>query len=138
MPHQHPILVAEDDENDVFFLQRALKEAGVQNALFVARDGQEAVNYLSGEPPYSNRADYPLPSLLLLDLKMPRMGGFDVLAWLHSQKEFADLTVLVFSSSSEESDVRKAKDLGADDFLVKPHDSHKLVNLLLEIQKRWL
>src|SRR5258707_6450593 len=104
MVSPHTILLAEDDENDVFFLKRALKEAGLETQIFVARDGQEAVNYLSGQPPFANRADFPVPTLLLLDLKMPRMSGFDVLQWLHAQKDFERLLVVVFSSSSEESD----------------------------------
>ncbi len=138
MAKSHPILLAEDDENDVFFLKRALRQAGLQNPLFVARDGQEAVNYLSGEPPYADRSDYPMPALLLLDLKMPKMSGFDVLNWLQAQKNFKDLAVVVFSSSSEESDVRKALTLGADDFLVKPYDFQKLVNVVRDIYARWL
>ena|SRR6266404_12327 len=138
MVNPHTILLAEDDDNDAFFLKRALKQAGLQHQLFVARDGQETVNYLSGQPPFADRAEYPSPALLLLDLKMPRMSGFDVLTWLRTQKNFDGLAVVVLSSSSQESDVQKAIALGADDFLVKPYDFHKLVGLVQAVHARWL
>ena len=133
-----PILIADDDENDVFFVRRAIERVGLRNPFFVAHDGQEAIDYLQGTPPYEDRAQYPLPGLLLLDLKMPRVNGFDVLAWLSRQPALKDLCVVVLSSSSHEEDVRKAKELGAHDFRTKPTDFQQLVELIRDLQARWL
>ncbi len=138
MGKEAPILVADDDENDVFFLRRALERAGVGSRLFVAHDGQEAIEYLEGANPYSNRAQYPFPALLLLDLKMPRMDGFDVLAWMHQRPECGELAVVVLSSSFQEDDIRKARQLGADDYQIKPSDFQKLVELIRNLHTRWL
>lgn len=132
------ILIADDDENDVFFVRRAFERVGLVNPLFVTHDGQEAIDYLQGLPPYQDRAQYPLPGLLLLDLKMPRVNGFDVLSWVTRRPELKELCVVVLSSSSHEEDIRKAKELGAHDFRTKPSDFHELVELVREVQSRWL
>ena len=132
------ILIADDDENDVFFVRRAIERVGLRNPFFVAHDGQEAIDYLQGTPPYDDRAQYPLPGLLLLDLKMPRVNGFDVLAWLARRPDFKDLYVVVLSSSSHEEDIRKAKEFGADDFRTKPTDFQQLVEMVRSLQARWL
>src|SRR5512135_278585 len=100
------ILLAEDDENDVFLVRRAMAQAGVGSELIVARDGQEAVDYLSRDAPGGGQ---PLPGLLLLDLKMPRLNGFEVLSWLSTRPDLSELPVVVLSSSSHESDVREAR-----------------------------
>jgi CheY-like chemotaxis protein len=138
MAKQAPILVADDDENDIFFLCRALERAGLRNPLIITHDGQEVIDYLGGAAPYADRARHPLPGLLLLDLKMPRMNGFEVLAWMEAHPEFNELPVVVFSSSSQEEDIRKARQLGADEYQIKPSDFYKLVQLVQEISARWL
>src|SRR5258706_12776145 len=122
MKRNAPILLAEDDENDVFFLRRALARSGLGNPLIAVRDGQEAVDYLAGIGPYADRASHPLPGLIFLDLKMPRMNGFEVLLWLSSRPEFGELPVVVLTSSAQDSDIRKARELGADDYQVKPQE----------------
>ena len=132
------ILIADDDENDVFFVRRAIERVGLSNPFFVAHDGQEAIDYLQGNPPYDDRTQYPLPGLLLLDLKMPRVNGFDVLAWIARRPDLKDLYVVVLSSSCHEEDVRKAKELGADDFRTKPTDFQQLVEMIRDLQARWL
>jgi CheY-like chemotaxis protein len=132
------ILVADDDENDLFFLRRAIERAGLSNPLFVSHDGQEAIDYLEGNPPYDNRAQYPLPRLLLLDLKMPRVNGFDVLCWLAQRPDLKEICVVVLSSSAHEEDVQKAKELGAHDFRTKPSEFQSLVELIRDVQRRWL
>ncbi len=133
-----PVLVAEDEETDVFLLQRAFKMSGISHKLVVVRDGQEAVDYLSGKGAYSERVRYPLPSLILLDLKMPRMTGFDVLAWLATQPLLKKIPALVLSSSADESDMEKARQMGARDYFAKPHHFQDLVKLVQELHSRWL
>jgi CheY-like chemotaxis protein len=132
------ILVAEDDENDVFFLRRALKRLGLPNELIVVEDGQQLVDYLSANGIYADRNAYPLPGLLLLDLKMPRKGGFEVLAWLNSRADLAELPVVILSSSAQESDIKKARELGADGYQVKPQNSEDLVEIVRQLHARWL
>ena len=137
-PKTAAILVADDDENDLFFLRRAIQRAGLANPLFVAHDGQEAIDYLAGVPPYENRMRFPLPGLLLLDLKMPRVNGFDVLAWWSQHPDLKKIRVVVLSSSSHEEDVRKARDLGAHDFKTKPSEFEHLVQLIRDVYRCWL
>jgi CheY-like chemotaxis protein len=138
MNNHAPILLAEDDENDVFLLQLAFQKAAVSHPLIVARDGQEAVDYLKGESPYGDRARYPAPALLLLDLKMPRMDGFEVLAWLDQQPELKGVPVVVLTSSAFEFDVQKARQLGAADYRVKPPQFENLLQIVHELKGRWL
>src|SRR5690349_2312827 len=102
------ILLAEDDQNDVLLLQRAFERAKIQNPLFVARDGEEAMNFLSGCGHFSNRTEYPLPSLALFDLKMPKVSGFELLKWLRAQPALSCLPVVVFSSSNDPHDIEEA------------------------------
>lgn len=119
-------------------LRMAYERAGVTNPLVVVRDGQEAVDYLSGAGDYSDRQRFPLPGLLLLDLKMPRMSGFDVLGWLAGRPEFKDLPAIVLSSSPDQSDIRRAKEAGALEYIVKPHSLRELVAILQTLHSRWL
>lgn len=114
LPH---LLLAEDDETDVLLFRRALKEAEVQNPLHVARDGREAVEFLSRpRPPEDDR----LPALIVLDLQMPRLNGFEVLGWLRAQPVFGAIPAFVFSSSANHDDVERAHAAGANAFIVKP------------------
>ena len=138
MPNRLRILVAEDEETDVFFLRHALSRAGLPHELVVAQDGQEAIDYLSGQAPYTDRARHPLPALLLLDLKMPRMTGFDVLAWLRRRPEFKQLPAVVLTSSPDEADRRRAEQLGAAQYLVKPQNVQDLLKLVQDLQAKWL
>ena len=133
-----PILLAEDDENDIFLMGRAFDQAQIPNPLFVVHNGQEAVDYLSGAGEFARRDKYPMPGLLLLDLKLPWMDGFDVLKWLRSQKQFEKLPVVVLTSSKLQSDIDKSRQLGAYDYRVKPHGFENLVRLLDDVRKCWL
>jgi CheY-like chemotaxis protein len=132
------ILLAEDDENDIFLMGRAFDRAGIPNRLFVVRNGQEAIDYLSGNGDYGQRNQFPLPGLMLLDLKMPWMDGFDVLNWLRTQPQFDTLPVVVLTSSKLQSDVDKSRQLGVYDYRVKPHGFEDLVRLLDDVRKCWL
>ena len=119
-------------------LRMAFERAGVTNPLVVVRDGQEAVDYLSGAGDYSDRQRFPLPGLILLDLKMPRMDGLDVLAWLAGRPELKGLPAIVLSSSPDQSDIRRAKEAGALEYFVKPHSLRELVAILQTLHSRWL
>jgi CheY-like chemotaxis protein len=132
------ILLADDDPNDIFFVRRAFQKAQVKCQIFDVQNGQEAVRYLEGMAPYNNRADFPLPRLLLLDLKMPLMNGFDVLEWLQSRPDLADLPALVLSSSAHDADLARAGTLGARGYHVKPSDLTHLIALAQELASKWL
>jgi len=127
------VLAAEDEESDALLLQLAFDRAGLPNSLVIVRDGQEAIEYLSRCLPHADGYSDPLPSLLLLDLKMPRMTGFEVLAWLMDKPQFKDLPAVVLSSSSHESDIRRARELGAWDYHIKPHGLHQFVQLIQQL-----
>lgn len=127
------VLAAEDEESDAVLLQLAFSRAGLSNLLVIVRDGQEAIDYLGRYLPFAGGDSDPLPSLLLLDLKMPRRTGFDVLTWLKDKPQFKDLPVVVLSSSSHESDIRRARELGAWDYHIKPHGLHQFVQLIKQL-----
>src|SRR5438270_7458616 len=114
LPENAVILLAEDLADHVLLVRRALDQAGVKNPLFVVRDGEEALEYLYGEGKYANRHEYPLPDLLLLDLKMPKMDGFEVLRVVRGDRRFATLRIIVLTSSEDIYDVNKAYELGAN------------------------
>jgi CheY-like chemotaxis protein len=132
------VLAAEDEETDAFILRLAFEKAGVTNPLVILRDGQQIVDYLSGVPPYDDRTAHPLPAVLTLDLKMPRMNGFDVLTWLRARPEFKALPAVVISSSSDAADMRRARELGAWDYFVKPHRLEDFAEIIQSLESRWL
>ena len=133
-----PVLAAEDEETDRFILNLAFEKAKFLHPLVTVRDGRECVDYLSGIGRFTDRALHPLPALLLLDLKMPRMHGFEVLEWLATRAEFKYLPIVVLSSSSDDSDIQKARQLGARDYFVKPHSLDEFVHILQRVHERWL
>jgi CheY-like chemotaxis protein len=132
------ILLVEDSPDDVFFMQRALKHAGVTQALQVAEHGQAAIDYLSGEGHFADRAEFPLPALVLLDLRMPLVPGFDVLRWIRAQTQFDCMPVIVLSSSKEERDIQRAYSLRANAFLVKSPDPKHLAEMVKALAGFWL
>ena len=132
------VLIAEDDPGDAFLLQRAFAAAQVPATLYFVGDGQEAIDYLGGTGAYSDRKTYPLPDLMLLDLKMPKLNGFDVLTWIRQQPGLKRLPVTVLTSSDQPQDINRAYDLGANSYLLKPHGSQELSDLVGRVQKYWL
>lgn len=114
------ILVAEDTETDFYLLERSFQDLDSAVQLTRARDGVEAIEYLSGQNQFSNRAEFPFPHLLLLDVQMPRKDGFAVLQWIRRQEGLRGLPVVMLSSSGHTQDVRRAYDLGATSYIVKP------------------
>ena len=132
------ILLVEDDEADIFLLRRAFRNARIANPLIEVRDGQAAIQYLSGEGDYADRARYPIPFLILLDLRLPKLSGFEVIAWMREQPQLAHLIVVVLTASDHVPDVTKARDLGANSYLVKPGTFQELVEMVKRIKGRWL
>jgi DNA-binding response OmpR family regulator len=138
MSHIFPILLIEDDINDVWLTQHAWKKAEVPCPLVVVRDGLEGIEYLGGEGRFAERSEFPLPSLILLDLNLPRKRGFDVLIWLRERSAFNAVIVIVLTSSSAEKDVAEAYRLGANSYLVKPNDPSRLVALCKALKSYWI
>ncbi len=132
------ILVVEDDENDVVFLKIAVEKAGITSALQVAEDGAEAISYLSGKGEFADRSRYPLPSLILLDLKLPRVMGMDVLKWIREQPQFDMIVVIILTSSQQRSDVQSAYSLHANSYLVKPTSPMDLIEMMESLKNYWL
>jgi CheY-like chemotaxis protein len=114
------ILLVEDNEDDIFIMERAMQKTRRSPSLQVAVNGREALNYLQGVNQYADRVAHPIPSLIFLDLKLPFVHGFEVLQWINQQSSLAHVPVVILSSSPEERDREKARALGAKDFLVKP------------------
>src|SRR6266545_3840742 len=132
------ILLVEDDEADILLLRRAFRNAHIANPLIEVRDGQAAIQYLTGEGDYADRNRYPIPFLILLDLRLPKLSGFEVIAWLRDQPELANLIVVVLTASDHVPDVKKARDLGANSYLVKPGNFEEMVEMVKRIKGRWL
>jgi CheY-like chemotaxis protein len=133
MPHYAPILVVEDNENDVELIRRTLSQSDISNPIHFVKSGEEAINYLLGMEPYSDRKRFGLPGLVLLDLKLQVMNGFEVLQWIKNHRHFGDLRVVVLTSSSDIGDVKRAYRLGANSFLVKPLEFENTSVLLATI-----
>ena len=131
------ILLVDDDENDVFFMKKALQKLKVVHPLRVASDGEEAIDYFQGTERYANRAEFPLPHLVLLDLKLPRLRGLDVLKWIR-QKPDREVIVIVLSSSSNQADIAEAYELGANAYMTKPGSFDLLVEAIRAVTDFWL
>ena len=131
--NQPSILIVEDDENDILLIRRTLVRAGVPNRVASVTSAEAAIAYMAGQDPYCNRDRSPFPGLVLLDLKMPGLNGFDVLTWIRRQPRFTSLRIVVVTSSRDIRDVTRAYHLGADSFLVKPFEfenANALFNML--------
>ncbi len=131
-----PILLIEDDPEAAELLRIALQKSGLRRPLRVLTDGDEAVAYLSGAPPYENREENPSPCLLLLDLKLPRRSGLEVLTWLRSRIATRPLPVVMITSSSASSDIEEALRLGIRAYCIKPSDFEDLKKLARMIRRR--
>jgi CheY-like chemotaxis protein len=132
------VLLVEDNANDVVLFERAFRKAGIQNPLRIVNDGQSAMEYLAGQGPYADRSEHPMPGLLLLDLKLPRKSGHEVLAWLRQQPRISSLTTVVMTSSKESEDIDRAYAAGANSYLVKPVAFQTLVEMVKTLNLYWL
>jgi CheY-like chemotaxis protein len=119
---EQPILLVENNQDDILLILRAFQRAGVTRRIQAVTTGMHALAYLQGTHPYYDREKHPLPALVLLDIKMPGMDGFEVLGWIRSQPEFFELCVVMLTNSDHIRDANEAYHLGANSFLVKPLD----------------
>lgn len=134
-PH---ILLVEDNLDDVILTRRAFRKASLLANLRVTENGELAIDYLSGAGPYANRDQHPWPGLVLLDLKLPRKSGLEVLRWIRAQPAMRDLPVVVLTSSRQPEDIERAYALGANSYLEKPVDFESLQKLVATLHLYWL
>jgi len=132
------VLHIEDDPNDTELLRAATRRADVQFNIINVEDGDEAMAYLSGAGIYSDRSQYPFPALVLLDLKMPRATGLEILKWIREHPECGNLPVLILSGSELHEDIRRAYESGANSYLIKPLGFEELVGLIKDVDAVWL
>lgn len=133
----YTVLLVEDDPNEVFLMQRAFQKANLNTPLFVVRDGQEAIDYLNRQGKFADITQFPEPGLMLLDLKMPRKNGFEVLEWVRQQPGLKRLIVVVLTSSDQIADIDRAYDLGTNSYAVKPGDFETMINLVETFDSYW-
>ena len=132
------ILIVEDNEDDLYILKRAFRLAGVSNTLYHVENGQQAIDYLQGIGAYEDRTAHPLPSLVLLDLKLPVKPGLAVLAWAKAQAALKGVVIVILTSSNEDTDIALAYQLGVNAFLVKPSGAEKMKEIVLALDGFWL
>ncbi len=137
-PNNQTVLYVEDEEDDVLLMQMAFRRAGLDSALRVVGTGQAAIQYLSGGGQFAERARFPVPHLVLLDLNLPIFPGFDVLRWIKKQPALTELPVVIFSSSSRDADKATARELGADEYVEKPQTIGKFADLVQRLRQKFL
>jgi CheY-like chemotaxis protein len=138
MHDQAVILLAEDNADDILVIRKAFQRSNLLNPVHIVRDGEEAIAYLQGVGKYGSRDEYPLPDLMLLDLKMPKVGGFEVLSWIRSHPTLRALCVVVLTTSNDMRDVNRAYGLGANSFLIKPMDFEQTTATIELLKRYWL
>lgn len=132
------VLLVEDDLNDIFLVKRAFKMARIKNPLQIVTDGQEAISYLKGEGKYADREAHPLPKLIVMDIRMPRRSGFEVLEWVKDgSKMLRRIPVVIVSSSDNPSDINRAYELGANAYMVKPVEFRAVEHMFESITHYW-
>jgi CheY-like chemotaxis protein len=131
------ILHVEDDPNDVLLVNRAIQKTSAATVLRSVSDGDQALAYLSGIDAFARRDEHPLPNLVLLDLKMPRKSGLEVLTWIREQPTLKRMVVVIFTSSKHDHDINRAYELGANSYLVKPVGFEALQETMKQIQHYW-
>jgi CheY-like chemotaxis protein len=132
------ILYVDDDDNDVVLLKHAFRAASLRFNIQVVNDPENAGAYLSGDGPYADRKCFPMPALVLLDLKMPRMHGLEVLSWIRKQPLLRRMVVIVLTASNHSAEINRAYELGANSYLVKPVELAALVEMAKGIASYWM
>jgi CheY-like chemotaxis protein len=133
-----PLLYVDDEENDALLLQLAFEQAAVHVPLQLAVNGVQALDYLLGRGGFADREQHPLPQLVLLDFKLPLIGGLQVLERMREEPSLRAIPVVMFSSSPQPSDQQRARELGAADYLVKPTGMDGFVAIANLLRQRWL
>ena len=133
----YTILLVDDDENDVLLTRMAFEKNGIHNPIQWARDGLEAIAYLNGEGEFSNRRSYPFPEVLILDLKMPRMTGLELLSWIRDHPEYKVIPSIIMTSSKLEADIKQAYSLGANTYMIKPPSLEDLAKMVKSAHEYW-
>ena len=131
------MLLVDDEENDIYFVRRATEQSDAGHTVYAVNDGEEAIRYLRGKGRYADRHKFPLPNVILTDLKMPGMDGFEFLRWLRHNAGSSIIPTIVYSSSRLEKDVRQAYRLGANCYLVKPNSLEEMVKTLHSMYEFW-
>jgi CheY-like chemotaxis protein len=132
-----PVLLVEDAPDDVWLVKRAFASAGLQHPLFAVEDGGQAIDYLCGKGQYADRKAFPLPRLVIADLKMPRVDGFQLIKWMRDDIYARMIPIIVMSSSALAQDVNRAYELGANAYMVKPANFLALEQLMTTIARFW-
>jgi CheY-like chemotaxis protein len=133
----YTVLLVEDDLNDIFLVKRAFKLARLESPLQVVTDGEEAIRYLKGEGRYADRSAYPLPKLVVMDIKMPRLSGFEVLEQVKQEGPLRRIPIVIVSSSDRHEDINRAYELGANAYMVKPMNYRSVEHLFEAITHYW-
>jgi CheY-like chemotaxis protein len=133
MTEAHPrpvILLVDDNPHDVVLIRLAFRRVGIIDTIHLVKDGDEAMRYIRGEGAYIDRQQFPVPTLVLLDLKMPQTSGFEVLRWIREQPKLAGVVIVVMSGSKNDADIERAYALGANSYLVKPSRFEEMVKMM--------
>jgi CheY-like chemotaxis protein len=138
LPESSVILLVEDRDDDIALVRRAFVQAGLKNPIFVVGDGEEAQAYLEGMGRYRGRDEFPLPDLILLDLKMPGTDGFQLLEWIREHEAFKALRIVVLTASQDTCEINKAYELGANSFLVKPSEFEDYTSMMRTLGSFWM
>jgi CheY-like chemotaxis protein len=137
MGEQYTILLAEDSDADAFLVELALQKTGITNPIQRVRDGEEAIAYLNAEGRFADRVAFPFPEVIVLDIKMPKLSGLEVLEWIRDHPQFRVIPTIVMSCSDDAEDVRGAYNLGANTYFVKPSDFNVLARLIRTVHEYW-
>jgi CheY-like chemotaxis protein len=136
--NQFTVLLVEDDLNDIFIVKRAFRSARIPNPLQVVTDGEEAIAYLRGDGKYADRNAHPLPSLMVMDINMPRRSGFEVLEWVKGKpRPLRRIPIIIVSSSDLPADINRAYELGANAYMIKPMDYRAVEHMFECITHYW-
>jgi CheY-like chemotaxis protein len=132
-----PILIAEDNSDDAMLLKIALQKSGSNPPIHIVENGLKAIEYLCGDAPYNDRLTYPFPSVVYTDLKMPLKDGFEVLQWIKAHPECSIIPVVIMTSSEQDRDIRRAYELGANSYIVKPSSLDQLTKIVKTALEYW-
>src|SRR5215510_11297864 len=132
------VLLVEDSADDALLVSRAFKQVGIRDRLVIVSDGEQAIEYLKGQGPYKDRERFPIPRIVLLDLGMPRLTGFHVLLWIRQEPQSRHLPVIVLTGSAGSPEVKRAYQLGANSFLLKPVDGKEFAVAIKQMSDFWL